>query len=383
MAIGVHEEETVALKECSAAVVKVVEEAAPSAHESSGSGNEPPQGAVERCVLCGLAFAAGAGQAVQAGVNVSMASTMVRGGEDKNVLGAGLVSFIGGWLMLVVMNAAESAHAGKIQCSKPQKWYEVLGGLIGTTVMTCTLLSTPEIGFALASVMRVAGTQLTATTFDHIGLLGMQQRLLNPGKAVGLLVVLAGAMLSVSDDIVVGSSLAMPLLLVLCLLAATGGALLPLQASVNRKLCDSIGNVKIRATLVSFTGGVLVLAVECWFWMSYVDPSLAERFTLQGGEWWMYTGGSYGVYGVTMNIYNPPRIGMATHFMFVIAGNLMASMLLDAYGAFGVDERLSNSIISCRCMPVLTEFCGMQASYSTQTLWCADSFWRSITCRAQ
>merc|ERR1712061_816532 len=111
---------------------------------------------VPRCLRCMLAFLSGAGTAVQAGINFSLASTMVQG-EGANVLGAGLVSFAGGWLLLVVMNVGECAHAGNVTCSKPHKWYEVLGGLIGSTVMTCTLLSTPEIGFALASVMRVAG----------------------------------------------------------------------------------------------------------------------------------------------------------------------------------------------------------------------------------
>jgi len=322
-----------------------------SATSTPSTGEEQPS-AGERVMLCTLALLSGGGTAVQAGVNVSLATTMVRG-EGQNTLLAGLFSFVGGFLLLLIMNAGECVYSSSVICRKPQNWYEVLGGFFGSTVMTCTILSTPQIGFALCSVMRVAGTQFTATTFDHIGFLGMQPTKVTIGKGVGIVLVLFGALLSVSNDVTVSSSLAPVLLLTFSVLAATGGALLPLQASVNRKLCESIGGVRIRATLVSFTGGVICLALQCLLWMSHVQPELAENFTLEDSTWWMYTGGSFGVFGVTMNIVNPARIGMATHFMFVIAGNLMFSTLLDAWGAFGVGTR----------SPTVLRVCGVAVSF--------------------
>jgi len=76
---------------------------------------------------------------------------------------------------------------------RPAKLWEITGGLVGSTVMTCTIVSTPVIGFALSAVMRVAGTQVMAMLFDHVGFLGMPQRPITAGKAVGLVVVLCGA----------------------------------------------------------------------------------------------------------------------------------------------------------------------------------------------
>ena len=129
-----------------------------SDHAEPPAASPVPVSLPERVVLIVLTLVNGAGMAVQAGVNVSVGSAMCSeepGGDKQNTLGAGLISFIGGWLLLLVLNAGEIACQGEARCARPAKWWELTGGLLGSTVMSCTLVSTPTIGFALSAIMRI------------------------------------------------------------------------------------------------------------------------------------------------------------------------------------------------------------------------------------
>ena len=110
------------------------------------------------------------------------------------------------------------------------------------------------------------------------------------------------------------------------------------QASVNRVLSGNL-NGRLRATLVSFTGGALCLLAESTVWMFSVDPKLSDDFTVDGCQWWMFTGGLFGVVTVSMNIYLPQKIGHTANFIFQILGGISFSLLLDLLGAFGLTQR--------------------------------------------
>jgi len=75
----------------------------------------------ERVVLIALTLVNGAGMAVQAGVNVSMGFALcgVEGDRgQQNTLGAGLISFIGGWLLLLILNGGEASYRGEVPCGR-------------------------------------------------------------------------------------------------------------------------------------------------------------------------------------------------------------------------------------------------------------------------
>ncbi|HEY6007640.1 MAG TPA: DMT family transporter, partial [Geobacteraceae bacterium] len=53
-------------------------------------------------------------------------------------------------------------------------------------------------------------------------------------------------------------------------------------------------------------------------------------------RWWELSGGLLGAFFVTMTIVIVPRIGTAAAMAATIAAQLMAGMLLDHFGAFGL-----------------------------------------------
>ena len=166
-----------------------------TARAASGAGDLP---------LYIIAACCGAGSSVQAGVNLSLAR-MLTGDNGENTLAAAFVSFLGGVVALVAINGgsvvAARCRGEPIELGRPNRWWELLGGVFGSTIMICTLLSTPHIGFALLSVMRIGGNMLTATVFDHVGFLGIAKRPMNRLKGIGLLLLLVGAVVGVWDDV--------------------------------------------------------------------------------------------------------------------------------------------------------------------------------------
>jgi transporter family-2 protein len=115
--------------------------------------------------------------------------------------------------------------------------------------------------------------------------------------------------------------------LIWALLALLAGAMLPIQAGVNAELARIVGH-PVRSALVSFavgTGALLFLA------FALTGPSWPWSRMLQA-PWWVYVGGLLGAVYVVGVIALAPRLGALLAFALVIAGQLLASLLLDHFG---------------------------------------------------
>ena len=162
--------------------------------------------------------------------------------EAASLVAASFVSFTGGLLCLVALNAADAAltcQEGRLTppLGRPAHAWELLGGLVGCTVMLLTLTTLSTIGFALVSVLRAAGTAAASLTFDHVGSCGTPVRRMSARRVVGLVLLLTGSSLSASNELAsdllssTSSRGGMASLLLASVLPLLGGALLPVQAS--------------------------------------------------------------------------------------------------------------------------------------------------------
>ena len=122
-----------------------------------------------------------------------------------------------------------------------------------------------------------------------------------------------------------------------CLLfaVAVGGFLTPVQASVNATLGRTLGHpvsAAVLSTSVSFT---LLLVT-----------ALIIRVPLPGaasfaGPWWIYvSGGTIGAIFVFFLLFSAPIIGATAMIGAVIAGQLIGSVALDHFGAFGLPQQV-------------------------------------------
>jgi bacterial/archaeal transporter family-2 protein len=119
-------------------------------------------------------------------------------------------------------------------------------------------------------------------------------------------------------------------LLFYALLALAAGACAPTQAGVNAQLRVIAGD-PVLAAFISFAVGTLSLLV-CTLALRVPWPAF---HTFSQLPWWMWTGGCLGAFLVFVSIILAPKLGAANTLAFIIAGQMLTSVILDNYGLIG------------------------------------------------
>jgi bacterial/archaeal transporter family-2 protein len=115
------------------------------------------------------------------------------------------------------------------------------------------------------------------------------------------------------------------------LFALLAGAMLPIQFGINAQLATWVGG-SLRAALVSFVVGAVGLLVAVLF--------AARGWPDRAGDapWWVWTGGLLGAFYVLGSVVTAPKLGAATLVALILAGQAIASLLVDHYGLVGFEE---------------------------------------------
>jgi transporter family-2 protein len=118
------------------------------------------------------------------------------------------------------------------------------------------------------------------------------------------------------------------------LLAAFAGAVVPFQSAINVNLGRGLGH-PLWATLASLVVSILVL-LPIMLAMRLPLPSLAF---IGKAPMWMWAGGAFGVCFISLALVLLPRLGASGFMALALAGQVVASLLLDHFGWFGLVER--------------------------------------------
>jgi transporter family-2 protein len=115
--------------------------------------------------------------------------------------------------------------------------------------------------------------------------------------------------------------------------ALLAGAMLPIQFGINAQLATWVGS-SVRAALVSFVVGALSLFVVA---LAFARGwPAADR--VSGAPWWVWIGGALGAFYVLGSIVAAPRLGAVTLFVMILAGQALASLIVDHFGWVGFEE---------------------------------------------
>jgi bacterial/archaeal transporter family-2 protein len=117
------------------------------------------------------------------------------------------------------------------------------------------------------------------------------------------------------------------------LVAVVAGAVLPLQVGVNAELSRWV-NDPVRAAFVSFLVGTVALLIIA----AFVRKPLPSISRLGDVPWWAWTGGLIGAFYVAASIVLGPKLGAATFIAAIVAGQAIASVVIDQYGWVGFKE---------------------------------------------
>lgn len=121
------------------------------------------------------------------------------------------------------------------------------------------------------------------------------------------------------------------------LLALAGGLALPLQVGINSALAKQLNNPFL-AAMLSFFVGTLVLAIVLLF----LRKSWPSTEQLSSVPIWLWLGGLLGAFYVLTTIITAPQIGALLLVSLVVAGQMIASLVLDHYGIAGFPQHSIN-----------------------------------------
>jgi bacterial/archaeal transporter family-2 protein len=152
---------------------------------------------------------------------------------------------------------------------------------------------------------------------------------------------------------------------VLMTLALLAGAVLPMQAGANAQLSKRLG-CPFTATTLQLLIGTAVLLIG-----AMLGGALTALLALPHVPWWHAMGGLASALYVVSGILLFPRLGAIVTMGLFIAGQMLASLLLDLYGLFGITPKLMTWTMLLGTFAVLIGAAGIvlsQAGGHTQPL---------------
>jgi transporter family-2 protein len=118
------------------------------------------------------------------------------------------------------------------------------------------------------------------------------------------------------------------------LFAFAAGVALPVQFGINAQLAAWLGS-PVRAAFVSFLVGTIILAIAS----ALVFKPLPSWGRLGDAPWWVWLGGAVGAFYVAGSIVSAPRLGAATLIGAIVAGQALASIVIDNFGWVGFEPK--------------------------------------------
>ena len=123
----------------------------------------------------------------------------------------------------------------------------------------------------------------------------------------------------------------------LYLLALGAGISVATQQALNGALRSALGTPGV-AALVSYAGGLLTMIVVV---IALGEPAPSWS-AMASTPWWAWTGGVLGGVFILLSIVLLPSLGSATLIALIVSGQMLAAIMLDHFGAFGLTQHPVN-----------------------------------------
>jgi transporter family-2 protein len=109
---------------------------------------------------------------------------------------AALVSFLIGTaiLLLIVVISGKASEVGQLT---DVRWYYLLGGLLGAAYVFTVLVTVKYVGAGGVAAATITGQLTASVALDRLGILGLEQVSLSPGRVAGVMLLLLGTVLIV------------------------------------------------------------------------------------------------------------------------------------------------------------------------------------------
>ncbi len=285
--------------------------------------DSPPSRSL-RLAAVPLMLCAGGLVAVQSQINGRLAQE-IGSGMRAGVLAA-VISFGTGLIVLVVATASTPRLRRQFRAfvavvrERRLVPAELVGGLLGATLVASQGLAVGTIGVALFSVAVTAGQSASALLVDHLGFGPAGHQPLSIPRAVAALFSVAAVVIATAGRSVAGLSVAVVSLALLALVAGAGTSV---QQAVNGRVSRVVGPWV--TTLNNFTVGTAGLLIA--FGLSLLRRGHVEALPRQP---WLYLGGLLGICFIWLAALLVRVHGVLVLGLSVIAGQVVGAVVIEA-----------------------------------------------------
>ncbi|HMU27706.1 MAG TPA: DMT family transporter [Solirubrobacterales bacterium] len=285
-------------------------------------------------VLVGVQFAA------QAPVNGGL-------GRHTGGLVAALISFLVGNVALLAI-VAVAGQLGNFSSLGEVPLWQLAGGLIGATYVALAATTISRIGAGVIAAVTVTGQLACSVVVDHFGWFGIEVHDVTGPRILGLVLLLAGAMAMLYSREEAGGGGASRAgrqtghgigsmasgaenreRLVICAVIFLASLAVGIQHPLNSELANSIGDLP--AGLTNFTVGTILLAL-----LVIVTGQAKALLGAREARPQYFLGGLIGLIVVVTSLSAVTLIGAAGLTAALVTGQMIGSLLLDRFGAFGL-----------------------------------------------
>ena len=266
--------------------------------------------------------------AIQAAANVQLSAS-----AGSPAGGATLQLAVGSAaLLLATLVAGTLAALGLLAHATP--WH-LVGGVASALYISAGIVLFPRLGAVVTVGLFIAGQMLASLLIDTAGWLGVAPRPASAAAVVGTVAVLGGAATIVHAQ---GAGHAARRGGGWILFAALAGAALPVQGAINAQLRADL-DAPVTAALWSFVVATAVMAAVLGAFAARGRAPAPRAAALRSVPWWGWLGGLCGATYVTSVFLLIPRIGVASTVALTVAGQQLASILVDRHGWLRLPRR--------------------------------------------
>jgi bacterial/archaeal transporter family-2 protein len=148
---------------------------------------------VDKQLVAALAtVGAGGFIALQAPINSTL-------GRSVGSLPAASVSFAIGLAALVAITVLVGGGFGDLGEAGNLSWYYLTGGVLGAVYVTTALIAVRTLGAGGVTAATIAGQLTLSVVLDRMGVLGLDERGLTPGRVAGVALLAVGTFLVVRE----------------------------------------------------------------------------------------------------------------------------------------------------------------------------------------
>lgn len=266
--------------------------------------------------------------AALSGIMISMQSRV--NGElshrMNNGLEAALISFGSGLILISLValfipgikvgahKLRESVRVGVLPRNR------LFAGALGGTFVAVQTNLVPLLGVAVFSVASIAGQTVASLGVDRLGLTGGGKRHITARRVGASLVTVLAVLISSWDRIDTKD-----LSLLSILLAGIAGTVVGVQRAFNGQINEHSGQ-SFTTSLLNFITGTSFL-----FLLLVVGTIThhAHFSAIPDGPWWMFTGGTIGVFYIAFTSTIVQHLGVLAFTLFSIGGQLVGALIID------------------------------------------------------